>query len=50
MVETGSYRHGVERQSQAQVADSEVDDEVLGRLQKVLLLVGDVEQCAVAKQ
>lgn len=50
MVEAGRYRHGVEGQSQAKVANSEVDDEVLSRFQEVLFLVGDVQQSAVAKQ
>ena len=50
VVEAWSYGHGVEGQSQAQVADGEVDDEVLGWFQKVFFLEGDVQQCAVAKQ
>ena len=50
MVEARRYRHGVEGQSQAQVTDGEVDDEVLGGFQKVLFLVGNVQKCAVAKQ
>lgn len=50
MVEARSYRHGVEGQSQAQVTDGQVDDEELGGFQEVLLLVGDIEQHAVAKQ
>lgn len=50
MVEAWSDRHGVERQSQAQVTNGQVDNEVLGRFQEMLFLVGDVQQCAVAKQ
>lgn len=49
VVETGRYGHGVEGHSQAQVAHGQVDDKVLGRLQQVLFLVGDVEQRAVPK-
>ncbi len=50
VVDTGSYCHGVEGQSQAQVAYSKVDDEVLSGFQEVLFLVGDVQQHAVAKE
>lgn len=50
VVEARHYRHGVEGQSQAQITDGEVDDEVLGGFQEVLFLVGDVQKCAVAKQ
>lgn len=50
VVEAGRYCHGVEGQSQAKVTNSEVDDEVLSGFQEVLFLVGDVQQCAVAKQ
>lgn len=50
VIEAGSDGHGVEGQSQAQVADCQVDDEVLCRFQKVLFLVGDVQQHAVAKK
>lgn len=49
MVEAGSYSHRVEGHGQAQVANSQVDDKVLGRFQEALLLVGDIEQCAVPK-
>lgn len=47
VVEAGGYGHGVEGHGQAQVANSQVDDEVLSRFQEVLPLVGDVEQRAV---
>lgn len=50
VIEAGSDGHGVERQSQAQVTDCQVDDEILCRLQEVLFLVGDVQQYAVAKE
>lgn len=50
MIEAGSDGHGVEGHSQAQVADCQVDDEVLCRFQKVPFLVGDVQQYAVAKK
>lgn len=50
MIEAGSYRHGVQRQGQAQVTDGQVDDEELGGLQEAPLLVRDVQQRAVANQ
>lgn len=49
VVKAGSYGHGVEGHGQAQVANSQVDDKVLGRFEEVLLLVGDIEQRAVPK-
>lgn len=49
VIKAGRDGHGVEGQSQAQVADGQVDDEVLCWLQEVLFLVGNVKQYAVAK-
>ena len=47
--DAGDDGHGVEGESQTQITDGQVDDEELGRLKQVLLLVGDIQKHAVPK-